>query len=92
MLDAAERMQRCMDAVHRYKDERGIPIDPEIDWHDTGLLGTGYTSVTTTLGAVEAKRTSANPDMAALCVRLLLEAGVTNGGRVACCFSALFLH
>ncbi len=90
MLDASRRMERCMEAVKQLKIERGIPIDTTEDVHETGMLGTSYTAITTTLGALEAKRTTANPDMAALCVRLLSECGVKAGDRVGCSFSGSF--
>lgn len=60
------------------------------DYHQTGMIGPYYTGITTTLGAIEAKRTTAWPDMGALCVRLLYEAGVRPGDRVAAGFSGSF--
>ena len=61
------------------------PIKLETEYlHQTGMIGQSYTGITTTLGAVEAKRTTAWPEMGALCVRLLYEAGVDPAeGRVA---------
>ena len=90
MLDAAQRMKRCMDEIKALKAARGIPLDPSEDVHQTGLLGTSYTLITTTLGSLEAKRTTANPDMAALCVKLFTQAGVRPGDRVGCSFSGSF--
>ena len=37
-LEAAGRMQACMDAVKGYKAERDIPLSPE-DLHQTGMIG-----------------------------------------------------
>ena len=90
MLDAYDRMAACMQAVQAEKLRRGLSIDPVVDPFDTGMLGIASSAITTTLGALEAKRTSANPDMAALCVRLFHEAGVKAGSRVGCCFSGSF--
>ncbi len=47
------------------------------------MIGREYSVTTTTLGDLAAKRTGANPDAAALLVRLLREAGVRRGDAVA---------
>ncbi len=88
-LEAAERMEACMKAVAGYKAERGIRLS-ELDFHQTGMIGVPFNSITTTLGAVEAKRTTANGDMAALAVQLLEEAGVSAGDVVGAGFSGSF--
>ena len=67
-LDAAARMQNCMDRVRAYKLEEGLGIS-EDDIRGTGMIGEPYTFITTTSGALEAKRTTADPDMAAEVVR-----------------------
>ncbi|MEM5780010.1 MAG: poly-gamma-glutamate system protein [Lawsonibacter sp.] len=86
---AAQQLERCFAAVHGYKEELGIPTSGE-DLHGTGMIGESYTGITTTLGAIEAKRTTAWPDMGALCVRLLYEAGVRPGDTVGAGFSGSF--
>ena len=68
------------------EEELGIPLS-ELDYHQTGMIGESYTGITTTLGAIEAKRTTAWPEMGALCVRLLHEAGVRSGDTVGAGFS-----
>lgn len=88
-VQAAQQLQACFDAVKGYKEELGIPMSEE-DHHQTGMIGQSYTGITTTLGAQEAKRTTAWPDMAALCVRLLYEAGVEPGDTVGAGFSGSF--
>ena len=70
-LDARARMERCMEAVRGYREELGLPLSPG-DFHKTGLIGEEYTDITTTLGSIEAKRTAADPDMAALLVLSLI--------------------
>ena len=87
--DAAERLQACMERVKAYKEELGIPLSAE-DRHETGMLGEDYTPITTTIGAPDAKRTTADPNMAALCVQLLNEAGVQAGDTVGAGFSGSF--
>lgn len=88
-LRAAAIMDACMAQVRGYKEELGIPISPD-DLHGTGMIGDPYTGITTTNGALEAKRTTANGDMAALVVQLLDEAGVRPGDRVGAGFSGSF--
>ena len=88
-LDARARMERCMQAVRGYREQLGLPLPPE-DIHQTGLIGADFTDITTSLGAIEAKRTAADPDMAALVVRMFSEAGLRFGDRVCAGFSGSF--
>ena len=88
-VDAARRLEQYFAAVRGYKEELGIPLS-EDDIHKTGMIGLPYTGITTTSGALEAKRTSAWPDMAALCVRMLFEAGIRPGDTVGAGFSGSF--
>lgn len=77
-LAAADLLEDCFRQVRTYKEELGIPLS-ELDYHQTGMIGESYTGITTTLGAIEAKRTTAWPEMGALCVRLLHEAASDRG-------------
>lgn len=88
-LDAAARMRSWMDAIVEYKAEAGLGLTAD-DIHGTGLIGEPWTWITTTSGALEAKRTAADPDMAALMVQMLTEAGVEPGDRVGAGFSGSF--
>ena len=88
-LAAADLLEDCFRQVRTYKEELGIPLS-ELDYHQTGMIGESYTGITTTLGAIEAKRTTAWPEMGALCVRLLHEAGVRSGDTVGAGFSGSF--
>ena len=73
---AAQKLQDWMDDIRDYKLEAGLSLTP-YDTHKTGMIGDEYTPITTSLGSEEAKRTTANPDMAALLVQMLTEAGVS---------------
>ncbi len=90
MVRAARQMEECMTALKEERLRRGIPLDDTIDRFSTGLLGTEFTAVTTTLGNLEAKRTSCQPDMAALVYDLYVRAGVQAGDRVAVCGTGSF--
>lgn len=88
-LQAAQLMQQCMDAVKAYKQQRGIELSP-LDIHSTGMIGEEFNGLTTTLGEIGAKRTTTHPDMAAMAVQLLSEAGVKRGDRVGLNLSGSF--
>lgn len=88
-IKAYEYMDKCMVAVRSFKTELGLPMTAE-DIHKTGMIGQEYSPITTSLGSIEAKRTSANPDMAALVVELLHKAGVKEGNIIGANFSGSF--
>jgi poly-gamma-glutamate system protein len=90
MLDASGRMERAIAAVTRYHETVGIPIDESLDPNRTGLIGLEYSPLYTTLGQLEAKRTTTNPDVAGLVVHLLRRAGVSAGDTIAVGCSASF--
>lgn len=89
MVAAASQMGSCEQALKEERIRRGIPLSEE-DYLEIGLLGCSSSPITTTVGAPEAKRTSMLPDMAALCVRLLDEAGLKAGDRIGACYSGSF--
>lgn len=83
------QMQQCMNAVKQYKTALNIPIF-SYDVCQTGMLGEEFNEITTTMGSLEAKRTTADPNMAALVVRMLVDAGVKEGDVVCANFSGSF--
>ncbi|HKK83341.1 MAG TPA: poly-gamma-glutamate system protein, partial [Atribacterota bacterium] len=62
---------------------KSIPIDEQNDPNKTGIIGEEFTKLTTTLGNLSAKRTSANPDFAALMVKYFKQAGLKSGDVIA---------
>jgi poly-gamma-glutamate system protein len=90
MLEAARTMRNAISAVSRHCDTVGIPIDEALDPNRTGLIGPECTELFTTLGNLEAKRTTTNPDVAGLLVRLLRRAGVSAGDTIAVAASGSF--
>jgi poly-gamma-glutamate system protein len=90
MLAAAEQMQRATVALGRWCETAGIEVDEALDPNRTCLIGPEYTELFTTLGQLEAKRTTTSPDFAGLLVHLLGEAGVTAGDTIAVGASASF--
>lgn len=83
MLKASEKMENSMKAVKNCRKENGTEINHEFDINRTGIIGKENTPITTTMGSLEAKRTTANPNFAGLMVKLMNEAGVKNGDTIA---------
>ena len=89
-LEAARLMQRAMETIQNHRVRRIGPIDLEADPTNSGMLGLSSSVTTTNTGSLEAKRTSLNPNWAAVVVDLLHEAGVTRGGTIAVGVSGSF--
>lgn len=82
-VQAARKMQQAIEVVRAVFLSRGLRFDDAVDPNHTGLVGDEYTELTTTLGNLEAKRTTTNPAMAGMMVQLLNEAGVRKGDTIA---------
>jgi len=83
MLRAADLMARAATAVRACREAAGLPLDATVDVNRTGLVGLESSPITTSLGNLQAKRTTINPAFAALAVLLLRQAGVGRGDAVA---------
>ncbi|MCJ7628675.1 MAG: poly-gamma-glutamate system protein [Longimicrobiales bacterium] len=83
MVEAATAMNRALETVAVHCRELGIFIEVGLDPSGTCLIGPEHTELFTSLGQLEAKRTTTAPDMAGLLAHLLDEAGVEEGDRVA---------
>ena len=90
MVIAAQKDKLLQEEIFKEKLRRGIEIDKSLDKNETGLIGLEWSGITTTLGDIEAKRTSTNPDFAALLVKLFKEAGLKKGDIVAANFSSFY--
>jgi poly-gamma-glutamate system protein len=77
------RMRAAIAAVAELRERLGVPVDLVHDPNRTGLIGVAHSPITTTIGNLEAKRTSTNPQLAGLILRWLHEAGVGPGAVVA---------
>ena len=89
-LAAAKLSARCQRAIAAYREELGLPMNESADVNRTGLIGPDYSWITTTLGNLEAKRTSTNPNMAAIFVDMFTSIGCQEGDCVAVNCSASF--
>jgi len=83
MVLASETMGRATAALRVCRARTGLAIDEETDVNRTGLIGSEFSSITTSVGRLEAKRTAVNPNFAGLVVLLLHQAGVRRGDAVA---------
>ena len=90
MEKASQRMSDAMAILKDCRESRGLDIESLFDINRTGLIGEEYTIITTTIGQLEAKRTSTSPNFAGLLLYLLREAGVSKGDRVAVGASSSF--
>ena len=90
MAEASRLMARATAALRECRAARGIALDRAADPNGTGLIGVEGSEITTSSGRLEAKRTTTNPDFAALVVSLLREAGVGKGDAVAVGASSSF--
>jgi poly-gamma-glutamate system protein len=80
---ASVQMERAMRALREEFVSRGHQFDQTLDPNHTGLIGVEYSEMVTTLGSVEAKRSTTNPNFAGAIVRMLDEAGVVRGDTIA---------
>jgi len=90
MERASYLMAEAGRAVRACRESRGIAGDSDADPNGTGLIGLEASPLTTSLGNPAAKRTTTNPDFAALLVHLLRRAGVRPGEAVAVGASSSF--
>ncbi len=82
MLRASRLMKQGMDVILPLR-ARIEPINPELDPLRSGLIGVASSPITSNSGHLLAKRATINPNWAAAVVRMLAEAGVEPGDRVA---------
>jgi poly-gamma-glutamate system protein len=90
MLAASRLTARAAAAVRAAREAKGAAVDAAADVNRTGLIGVESSGLTTSLGDLEAKRTSTNPDFAGLLVRLFREAGARRGDVAAVGASSSF--
>lgn len=89
-LEAARLMQAGMEQIREYRVRNIGPVDLEVDPTGSGMVGLSSSPVTTNTGSLPAKRTTINPNWAAVVVDLLYAAGVQQGDTIALGFSGSF--
>ncbi len=82
-LEAAKLSQRAAEYLKQHRLEECIFIDNINDPNETALIGQESTLITTDRGNIESKLSSTNPNIAAIIVQYLKDAGVREGDYVA---------
>jgi len=77
-------------AIWTAQENSGVGLSREADRLKTGFIGVEWSPLTTTLGSLEAKRTSANPLWALRFIDWFDELGMRKGDRVVIYSSASF--
>ena len=90
MVKAGRIMEEAIAAARNHRPVASGAFDLNIDPNQTGLIGPEYSPLMTTLGQLEAKRSTTNPNMAGLIAHLLYQAGVRAGDTIAIGSSASF--
>jgi poly-gamma-glutamate system protein len=91
MLMAARSMQAASRVLFLEKEMRGLSPPMQVDPNRTGMIGQEYTSLTTTIGELPAKRTATNPDFAAALVRQIASLQLARGTPVVIVVSGSFV-
>lgn len=90
MTQAVDLTIKWFEIIQQQKEIRNIHSDAVSNVPNNFMLGDDYTTTTTTLGTLNAKEISANPEFAALMVRLIKEAGIKEGDKVGVILSGSF--
>jgi len=83
MVRAGMIMEQAIGAVRAARVQSGNGFNPALDPNQTGLIGPELSPIITTLGELEAKRSTTNPNIAGYLVYLLDRAGVRPGDSIA---------
>ena len=90
MKQAAERAGAWMQIIQKEKEARHLISDEAHHFPAEAMLGDELSEMTTTLGALEAKKISVNPQIAALVVRWITELGLDSTDEVMVASSGSF--
>lgn len=85
-----ERMFMAYELLTQEAQRRGIEPNALLDPNRTGVIGAEFTELTTTIGNLEAKRTSTQPALAALLVRWIASLYLQSGDPVVITLSGSF--
>ncbi len=89
-IKAAKLAAAAFQVIKQERQKLGVPIDPDTDPAQSGLIGKLLTPVTTNPGHLPSKQTSTNPNFAAVITHLLKRAKVEEGDAVAVGMSGSF--
>ncbi len=89
-LAATEKVVKAFSIIREARLATDHPIDLNDDPTNSGLIGLPMSPITSVTGALEAKKTSINPNFAAVLIDMLTRAGVKEGDSVAVGMSGSF--
>lgn len=90
MEAAVAQAQGWFKIIDDLKEERDLVSDALSNVPNSFMIGDEWSAITSSLGSLEAKEISTNPDFAALVVRYLYEAGIEKGDKVGLIISGSF--
>jgi poly-gamma-glutamate system protein len=90
MLSSAQKMKIVYAEISNYRLGKNLPINELYDPNITGFIGEEFSLITTTLGNLDAKQISLNPDFAALITKWILSLNISSGNTVVIHASASF--
>jgi poly-gamma-glutamate system protein len=91
LLAAARAALSAQREIAHTKEQMGLLQSPAADPNRTGLIGPDWSEITTTIGDLPAKRTTTNPDLAAMIARILLSFDPAPGAAVGLVLSGSFV-
>jgi poly-gamma-glutamate system protein len=89
-LQAAKIAKEAMELIKKERLKLGIPIDKTLDPSGSGLIGLTSSPITSNTGYLRVKQTTANPNWAAVMVKILKDAGVKERDYIAIGISGSF--
>ena len=90
MSQASILAAEWFEVIGKVKKEKGLIQQENENLKYPGLIGLEYSEITTTLGSLDAKYTSNNPEFAALTVKFLDDAGIDSNSVVGVISSGSF--
>lgn len=91
MLAAAHIMEAATQVARSQRLEVGLMQSNSTDPNRTGLIGSEYTDITTSLGELASKRTATNPDLSAALVKAISRLELPSGAPVLVSLSGSFI-
>ncbi|MDO5564642.1 MAG: poly-gamma-glutamate system protein, partial [Eubacteriales bacterium] len=88
-ISASNDLKNTFNAIKQLKTEKNIPLS-QYDYDKTGMIGEDYNNITTTLGSIEAKRSTCDYNMAALFVKIIKEDGIKENDTIGVLMSGSF--
>ena len=89
MESASQKAELAFQKIKEKKQELGLSLSSE-DKYQSGMLGPLHSKIQTTEGDPAAKRTSTNPNFAAIYIKMFKEANLKSGDEIAIVTSGSF--